>query len=215
MSESSRGRGRPAMVDVVDLRTMALDILLARGYQNVTMSELAAEAGISVRTLHRYFPGKADIVWGGLEGALEALRGAFEKVDERLPALEAVTQAMVTVFAEEAEEATFGRSRLRVLASTPALEVTRPEIYRLWRQETVAFIARRLDMAPDDIVPLAVGAAIQTTIMEALAWWAARDVRDTPADIVAHALHGLESIAKQRDGEPTGDSLRGQTLPYE
>lgn len=195
MPETHRGRGRPRSANVSALRMRALDILIDRGYDAVTMSEIAADAGMSVRTLHRYFPTKADIVWGGLDGALDTLRSALETTDERLSIIGAVTEAMVSVFHEEAEEATFGRARLRVIALTPGLEITHPDVYRRWREETVAFVARRSGADPADVRPQAAGAAIQTTIMEALAWWAMRNDDVAAADVVAEALSGLAHLA--------------------
>ena len=61
MSETRRP-GRPASADHGQLRIQMLQVILRDGYEHVTMAQLAAEAGISVRTLHRHFPSKADIV---------------------------------------------------------------------------------------------------------------------------------------------------------
>ena len=195
MSDGNRARGRPPLADVAQLRSRALTILLARGYENVTMADLATEVGLSIRTLHRYFPAKADIVWGGLDGAIHAYRRALDGTSGHTPLLEALSEAMAAVFAEETESATFGPLRLRLIAVTREFESSRSETYRRWRQETIVFIGRRVGVEPEDLRVRAAGAAVQATVMEALTWWAARPDELTPAAAVTQALLGLGKLS--------------------
>ncbi|SEB08522.1 acyl-CoA-like ligand-binding transcription factor [Leifsonia sp. 21MFCrub1.1] len=190
------------MADEDDLRTRAIEVLRRDGYGAVTMKRIADELGISVRTLHRYFPAKADIVWGGIEGALDALRRALSEADDALPPWEAISAAILSVFAQDADAFAVGRARMRLIATEPELESTRPETYRQWRDETIGFFSRRLGLPADDVVPQAAAAALQSTIMAALAWWAVQDDETlTPADTVARALDGLASVARAEDPE--------------
>ncbi|MGO4298773.1 acyl-CoA-like ligand-binding transcription factor [Leifsonia sp. RAF41] len=192
----SRG-GRPPIADEDDLRTRAIAVLQRDGYRNVTMSQIAAETGVSVRTLHRYFPGKADIVWGGIEGSLDALRDGLAHADDTLPPLDAITAVVAAVFDQDADEVAVGRARMRLIATEPDLESTRPDTYRQWRAQTVAFFARRLGLPADDVVPQAAGAAVLSTIMSALSWWAVQDDSDiSPAAAVTRALRGLSSATR-------------------
>jgi AcrR family transcriptional regulator len=45
-----------------DIETAALEAFEARGFDATTMDEIAASAGVSVRTAFRYFPAKVDTV---------------------------------------------------------------------------------------------------------------------------------------------------------
>lgn len=156
------------------------------------MSQIAAETGVSVRTLHRYFPTKADIVWGGIEGSLDALRQGLARADQTLPPMDAIAAVVASVFDQDADEVAVGRARMRLIATEPDLESTRPETYRQWREESIGYIARRLALPPDDVVPQAVGAALQTAIMSGLSWWALQDDPElSPVEAVARALRGL------------------------
>lgn len=156
------------------------------------MSQIAAETGVSVRTLHRYFPTKADIVWGGIEGSLDALRQGLARADETLPPMDAIAAVVASVFDQDADEVAVGRARIRLIATEPDLESTRPETYRQWREESIGYIARRLALPPDDVVPQAAGAAVQTAIMAGLSWWAVQDDPElSPVEAVARALRGL------------------------
>jgi AcrR family transcriptional regulator len=197
MSQTTR-TGRPPVAEISELRSRALDVLLRHGYRSTTMGRVAAEVGVSVRTLHRYFPAKADIVWGGIEGSLDALRSGFADADEHVPIIDAISAVMVAVFDQDADEITVGRTRLRLIATTPELQQTRPETFRLWREETVRFIARRLGASPDEVIPRAVGAAVQTVISEALAWWAIHPSTMTPVEAVTGALHGLRIVTSSQ-----------------
>lgn len=195
MEATGSNRGRPRVADRDALREHAIEILIREGYAKATMARIAAETGVSLRTLHRYFPSKADIVWGGIEGALASLRDEFERADERAPVIESIIGVVVRVFEQDADRGhSVGRARLRLIATTPELEQTRPDTYRRWREETIAYIARRTRMSPDSVAARAAGAAVQTVIMEALAWWASRDEQASPTETVARALHGLEAV---------------------
>lgn len=189
--DSNRQRGRPPVGDQDDIRTRAIEVILRLGYEQTTMSQIAGELGLSVRTLHRYFPSKSDIVWGGIEGAIDALRRGFAGVDPGLPVLAAVKTATLAAFAEDREGVALSRARFQVIASTPGLESTRPETYRLWREETVAFIARRIGVPHDNLQARATGAAVHSAVMTSLSWWAEQEDHGTPADAVAKALDGL------------------------
>ncbi|AXG82020.1 acyl-CoA-like ligand-binding transcription factor [Streptomyces paludis] len=197
-------RGRPPLADVGLLRERAIGILLRDGYPNVSMARLADEVGLSVRTLHRYFPTKADIVWGGTEAALDLLRRHLDETDADLPILEAIIVAVVGVFSEDTDEPSLSRARLRIIATTPDLRSTRPETYHGWRDETIAFIARRTGASVHDVSARAAGAAVQTAITESLTCWAADDSGESLADTVTCALLGLGALAA-----PPGRSTAG------
>lgn len=184
--------GRPPIADEDDLRTRAITVLQRHGYAATTMSRIAAETGVSVRTLHRYFPAKADIVWGGIEGSLDALRRGLAHADDGLPPMAAITAVVASVFGQDADDAEVGRARMRLIATEPDLEQTRPETYRLWREELVAYFARRLGVPAEDVVPRSAAAAVQSAIMAGLSWWAVQEHPDvSPAEAVARALGAL------------------------
>lgn len=192
MSETRRP-GRPASADHGQLRSQMLQIILRDGYGHVTMAQLAAEAGISVRTLHRHFPSKADIVWQGAEGGHEALRRELATVDPELPVLQALAVAVGRVFDLEAEDEPTARLRLRAIAAMPPELSSRPDAYSGWRAETAAFLARRLGLGPDDLVVRAASAAVQATMAEALSWWATNaGSRESAHSAIERAFLGLE-----------------------
>lgn len=101
-----------------------------RGYDGVTVADIAATAGVSVKTLFVHFPSKEDLVFGNEEKLLGRL---LEIVRERPPGetpLGAVTAALLTAL--ESEEHPRGlESFHRAIGSSPAVA---SRLRRMWEQ---------------------------------------------------------------------------------
>lgn len=87
-------RERTRRLAQTELTTVAQDLFLAQGYDNTTVDQIAAAAGMSKRTFFRYFPSKDDLVIGKYD--LFADRMA-EALDAR-PADEPVWESLRRVF---------------------------------------------------------------------------------------------------------------------
>src|SRR3954447_3242314 len=111
----ARTRGRPVEIDPARLSRTAVELFVARGYDDVSAAEVADAAGVSRRSLFRYFPSKADLVWYGFENSLEVLSVALLENGE-LPPARAVIGALMST-AERAPVLELTRSRLRILAA--------------------------------------------------------------------------------------------------
>ncbi|MEV0639892.1 helix-turn-helix domain-containing protein [Streptomyces sp. NPDC050619] len=103
------------------LARTALDLFAAKGYDDTTLEEVAAAAGVSKRTLFNYFRNKEDLALNGLseQGELIAARLAERPVGEDAwTALRAAFQVLeeIDVTAERRLEMTtllFGNESLR------------------------------------------------------------------------------------------------------
>lgn len=161
------------------------------GFEKVTMGHIAAEIGISVRTLHRHFPSKSDIVWGVIDSSFEALQQELERSDPGVSAVDAISEAVVAVFSHSADDAGTTRARIKLIATTPELQTVRSAAFLRWRTQIMEFLAARLGEPADGLVPAAAAAAVQAAIMEALAWWARENDPGSPRIAVARALRGI------------------------
>ncbi|WP_284753676.1 TetR family transcriptional regulator [Arthrobacter sp. efr-133-R2A-120] len=74
----ARTTGRPATIDPDAVAGVALRLFAENGYERTSMEDIAREAGIGRKSLYRYFPSKADLVWGGMEPVVKASGRALE-----------------------------------------------------------------------------------------------------------------------------------------
>lgn len=129
--KSVRPAGRPATIDPEAVAAVALRLFVQRGYEAVSMDDVASAAGIGRKSLYRYFPSKATLVWGGFEaavaashqslsvrsdamgatGVLDVLYAAVQAAARSLPDL-AVTRGRLRLIAEHAELGAYSVSKL-------------------------------------------------------------------------------------------------------
>lgn len=194
MTATSVRRGRPPLLDLEELRRRALAVVIRQGYEATTMEQIAREAGVSVRTLHRHFPGKSEIVWGAIDASFLALRDALQQQPRDAPAIDALTSAVVSVFDDSTAGYELSRTRIRLISTTPGLPPSQSEAFLQWRTEIAAFVAERLGEPADGLAVSAVSAAAQAAIMAALTWWATADDADSPREAVLTALNGVAAL---------------------
>jgi AcrR family transcriptional regulator len=60
------------------IREAALVLIARRGYEAVSMRELAAEVGVQAAALYRYFPNKEALLFALMRGHMEALLASWE-----------------------------------------------------------------------------------------------------------------------------------------
>lgn len=156
------------------------------------MTAIAREVGVSVRTLHRYFATKSDIVWGPIDVTFRGLRDRLAASPDDLGIVPTLARAIVESFSDSVEDASTVRTRLRLIATNPELQANNSEPFQQWRQHLVNHVARRLGCAPDCVEALAIGVAVQSATMAALGWWAVRDGDESPQAVVSRALLTIE-----------------------
>jgi TetR/AcrR family transcriptional regulator, regulator of mycofactocin system len=147
------GPGRPPSTTRRKLQQIALDLFSRRGYDEVTVEELAAAAGISRRTFFRYFRSKADATMGDFDGEVARLRAALEDSDPDLPVMDAVRRAVVAANVYEPQDLPGLRQLLELQSSHPALLAAATLHYERWQAVIAEFAAGRLGLAADDLMP--------------------------------------------------------------
>lgn len=115
----------------------------ARGYTHTTTADVAAEAGVSARTLFRYFPAKADLLFG--EAARHAgvlLRGVQARPPEEPALLAALAGARELARELDADTTT---ARAAIVRSEPGMRVRALDVLEAWIDELASALAPRLD----------------------------------------------------------------------
>jgi AcrR family transcriptional regulator len=176
-----------------------------RGFDRVTVAEVAREADVAEQTVYNYFPTKEDLVYWRLESFEE---GLLEAIRERVPG--------------ESIPAAFGRWLLeqrgmladtpisddltavsRTIAESPALLAREEQVFARYTRSLAELIAQETGAGPDDIRPRVAATAL-LGIQRALVDYArgrilagarnpglARDVRAQAGKALAALEHGF------------------------
>ncbi|MFD5827868.1 TetR/AcrR family transcriptional regulator [Lentzea sp. NPDC060358] len=163
--DRTRRRVREEVVDA------ALELFLEQGFEETTVDQVVAAAGISRRSFFRYFGAKEDIVFGDLaeQGPviLEALRARPD--DE--PIYDALAQAFLVL--ETRLDPGRGVKISRLVAANPALRAGHLEKHLRWQQVLAPEVERRLGTgdAPAGLVGEAVVATVLACLDAATTAW--------------------------------------------
>src|SRR5947209_10216240 len=87
--------GRRRSTTPHDIADVAIELFTARGFADVSVGDVAQAAGISRRTLFRYYASKNAIPWGDFDTHLAHLRDLFDNVDPSVPLGEALRAAVL------------------------------------------------------------------------------------------------------------------------
>lgn len=181
-----RKRGRPPTAKPARIASIALRLFERRGFDAVTMDEIAEAAGVSARTLFRLFPTKSDLVWQGLEEMRDAVSAQAASLRDSAHSPAALLHALAEPFLRPMESpavARLARRRLRLIASAPAL-LNHPTL-----REIEATIASLFDRKSEP--PALVARTVLAVAFGAMFWWAEQGDELTPLEALSKALRSL------------------------
>jgi mycofactocin system transcriptional regulator len=151
-AESARvGRRRSTTQD--HITDVALDLFASRGFDDVSVDDVAHAAGIARRTLFRYYSSKNAIPWGDFDAHLELMRDLLDEVPPDVPVSAALRSVLLAFNSFGEAETARHRQRMRVILETAALQAHSMTMYAGWRDVVATFVARRLGVDPTDLVP--------------------------------------------------------------
>jgi TetR/AcrR family transcriptional regulator, regulator of mycofactocin system len=193
------------------MELVALDLFSSQGYDETTVEQIAAGAGVSRRTFFRYFDSKAAVLWHDFDGEVAALRAAFADVGAELALMDAIRHVVVGVNRYRAEDVPELRARLNLIGSDPALQASAAPHYDAWERTVSAFAGSRLGQPADSLHPLAIGRTTLAACRAAFDRWLARADADLTGYLDA-ALRGLaagyDPVALIAAPEPQGTRKR-------
>ncbi len=132
----------------VEIVSAALRLFQKRGFDQVTIDEIAALANVSRRTFFRYFPTKEDVVLERRRQQLATFRGALDAIDGR--ADDVVREAFARVAADYQKNKARILSERALLASSRDLRVRDLEIDREFENAIVDAVTARTGSRPSD-----------------------------------------------------------------
>ena len=137
------------------IRDAAMRLFLERGFDQVSVAEVARAADVSEATVFNYFPTKEDLVYERMDAFEQELLAA---VRER-PEGESVVRAFVRFILDRSDTVATGDGRRRVAALTrlttasPSLQARERQIVASYTEALTALLAEETGATPDDIEP--------------------------------------------------------------
>ena len=104
------------------LTQAAYELYLERGYEAVTVAEIAERAGLTKRTFFRYFADKREVLFAGAVGFQAAVVAAVVDAPEDAPAIDAVAAALEQAGTGLASMGEGARQRQRLIDSSTDLQ---------------------------------------------------------------------------------------------
>jgi mycofactocin system transcriptional regulator len=169
----SKALGRPASTTRDELARTALVLFAEHGFDATTLDEIAEAAGVSSRTVLRYYRSKNDIVWGAFDEQLDALRQRLSHAPPGEPLLAAIRRE-VLAFNDYGDDALDDlRSRMTLITTVPALQGHAMIRYAAWSDAIAEFVAARTRCGVEGFVPQLIASAALGVAMTAYRTWIA------------------------------------------
>jgi len=159
---------------------VAFGLFVENGFDETTVDEIAAAAGISRRTFFRYFATKNDLPWGEFDLLITEMHAHLSALPPEVPLVDGVRGAVRRFNSFPAEEVPHHRRRMQLLLNVPGLQAHSTLRYAAWRQAIAEFAGGRLGEAPESLRPQSIGWAFLSVSLAAYEEW----LRNEDADLV-------------------------------
>jgi AcrR family transcriptional regulator len=133
-----------------------------RGFDGVTVAEIARESNVSEVTVFNYFPSKEDLFYGGMQFFEEQLLDAVRSRPRGESALKAFRRRLL-----ESTDGLHSKERIdaiirsnQIATGSPSLAARERDIVERYTRELARVLAEETRAGPDDAEPLAAAAAL-------------------------------------------------------
>ncbi len=169
----------------------ALELFRLKGFEQVTIDDVAAAAGISRRTFFRWFATKADAVWGDFAAHVARLESLLADSDPAQPVLASVCAAYVEVNDYADAELPLLRERMQLILTEPALLAHSQLQYAEVDRVVAQHVARRTGGSPADLLPRLLAATTRAAATTAFGLWLA----DADSSLGGHLRAAFAELA--------------------
>ncbi|MGV0626121.1 mycofactocin system transcriptional regulator [Mycolicibacter minnesotensis] len=163
--------GRRRSTTPEHITDVAIDLFADRGFEQVSVDDVALAAGIGRRTVFRYYASKSAIPWGDFDAHLQQLRELLDDIDPDAPLGDALRAALLAFNTFDECETAQHRRRMRVILQTDELQAYSMTMYAGWRNVIAEFVARRAGTAPTELRPQTVAWMMLGVAMSAYERW--------------------------------------------
>lgn len=191
--------------------TAAAELFLERGFDDVTIEQIAARADVSPRTFFRYFRGKDDLVLAELEQRLDQLLTLLRARPAAEPAFDALAAALLGLAAEMTGHREQARRLHALMRQSPGLLAANMLALQAWETTLVGELATRADLPPDDLRARVWTGAALTALRVASDVWLEGDAEGPLGPLLDDALGALRRGVGTL--QPTGSSRAARPAP--
>lgn len=128
-----------------ELLQAAREMFADRGYDNVTVAEIAAGAGVSVKTLFQHFRSKEDLLFSDLAETHQRLVNSLRSRDRQQSVLAAVTEWLLNDVEQDSPDSL--ERFHRTVGNSPAVAALRRRLYEDWENAIVQVLAEEANEA--------------------------------------------------------------------
>ena len=182
--------GRRRVTSRAELERAAFGLFAANGFEQTTVDDIAAAAGIGRRTFFRYFPSKNDIPWGAFETELERMRARLKACPPEVPLMDAIRLALIDFNRVTPAQVPLHRRRMELILRVPTLFAHSTLRFTAWRQVVAEFVAERTGSRPGDLAPQAIAHAVLGVAVAAYEHW----LDDGSADLGTLLDEGMRKL---------------------
>ena len=172
-----------------DIAETAERLFLARGYDATTIDDIAAECGMSMRTVYRYFPTKDDILVSRFTVSVELLISALRARPADEPVWTSLGAAFepLTRHVDDRPDPAAARALHQAIFSTPALLGRYLQQMHDAQREVVELLRART-RAADDVILAATVAAAFACFVSAQETWSRHDAALSLSSVFGQAI---------------------------
>jgi AcrR family transcriptional regulator len=174
------------------LEQAALALYGERGFENTTVAEIAARAGVTERTFFRHFADKREVLFAGAAMLQELLANAVAGAPDSAPPIDAVGRALESV--GELLQARRETARLRQAVITANAELRERELIKLASLASTLADALRQRGTTDPAATLTAEAGI-AVFKVAFERWVAEHEREDLVHLIRASLDQLKAVA--------------------
>src|SRR5262249_30431778 len=147
-SMAARLRAQRTATVTAEIEKVALRLFDERGFDDVTVADIAGEAQISTRTFYGYFPAKEDVLQVRIDRRGEALEAALRDKPSADRPLHAIRMAFIEVYAKE--DPLLLRQWVSVIANKPRLaRSVLGGVQQQLHPVVIEYLSRNLDTTED------------------------------------------------------------------
>ncbi|GEK81630.1 TetR/AcrR family transcriptional regulator [Agrococcus baldri] len=194
---ASRGPGRPRASSAATIHEAALELFLERGYDAVSVDDIARRAGVSRGTVFSYCDSKADALWVGLDAAIERAGDAIAEGSG--DALQRLVDALVHAVGPWGATPPTALRDAQAMGAAEALRDGAPARLQPLLDRAALALALERDALPESADAAVAPVTIIAAACAALVAWARTPARPPAAEAVRATIAPIASASRTRD----------------